>query len=135
MLLDGIIELLTNDPAVNGLIDGRAYKSVLPRGYTLPACAVHRYGGTQDYNTQGPVSLREDQVQVDYYAASADDAQKGAEAVRALMVGYVGTLREGTVVRACYLERDMDMPYLPYADSKGIANRSLLGFRIVSEVR
>lgn len=132
MLLDGIISLLTADSGVNALVSAQIYKSVLPRGYQLPAIAVHRYGGTQDYQFSGPTDTREDQVQIDCYSEDAAKAQQVTEAVRKLLVGYTGRLPDGTIVQACYLERDMDMPFLPNADSKGIANRSMLGFRVVS---
>ena len=137
MMLDGIISLLSGNATVAALVtqNGGApqiYKSVLPRGYVLPAIAIHRYGGTQDYQCDGPVVLREDQVQVDCYAGDPETAQTVAEAVRKVLVSYVGTLPDGTEVRAVYLERDMDMPFMPHADTKGIANRSLLGFRVVS---
>jgi len=134
MMLDGIISLITADTAVTSLLSsaGAVYKSVLPRGYVLPAIAVHRYGGTKDYEFAGPVGPREDQIQVDCYGADPETAQQVTEAVRTLLVGYTGTLSDGTVVQGCFLERDMDMPFLPHADAKGIANRSLLGFRVVS---
>lgn len=133
MLLDGFISLLTGTPAVNNLATGGVFKSVLPRGYALPAIAVHRYDGTQDYQFDGPVGVREDMIQFDVYGATAEAAQQVAEAVRTALVGYTGTLPDGSIVQAVYLERDMDMPFLPHADSKGIANRSLLGFRVVSQ--
>ena len=68
MLLDGIIALLSETSGVSTLVTpnggtAQIYKSVLPRGYTLPAIAVHRYGGTKDYMYSGPVGTREDQVQ------------------------------------------------------------------------
>ena len=133
MTLDGFIALLQADSGVNGLVAGRVYKSVLPRGYILPAIAVHRYGGTQDYELLGPVEVREDQIQVDTYGANADACEQVTEAVRSLLVGYTGTMSDQTVVQGCYLERDMDLPFLPHADAKGIADRSCLGFRIVSK--
>lgn len=134
MILDGVISLLADQTSVTGLLSSAQIisKSVLPRGYTLPALAVHRYGGTQDYEYAGPTQVREDQIQIDIYGDTAEDAQQVAEAVRAVLVGFVGTLPDGTVVQAVYLERDMDMPFLPHADAKGIANRSMLGFRVVS---
>ena len=132
MLLDGIISLLTANTTVNGLVRGRVYMSLLPRGYRLPAIALHRYGGTQDYEFDGPVGVREDQVQIDVYGDTVEDCQTTIEAVRSTLVGYVGTLPDGTVVQACYLEREMDMPYLPHADQKAVANRTLLGFRFVT---
>ena len=133
MLLDGVISLLVADPATAALIAGRAYQSVLPRGYLLPAIAVHRYGATQDYDFAGPVSVREDQVQVDAYGATAADAQNVIAAVRAALTNFTGTLPDGTVVQAIYLEREQDLPFLPHADSKGLANRSLIAVRVVSK--
>lgn len=132
MMLSAFTDLLTDNGAVNALITGRIYKSVLPRGYTLPALVIHRYGGSQEYQLDGPAGVREDQVQVDCYAVDADGAQALAEAVRAALVSFTGTLSDNTIVQGCFLERDMDMPFLPHADAKGFANRSLLGFRVVS---
>jgi len=132
MLLDGLIAVLNANTAVNALVAGRVYKSELPRGYLLPAIAMHRYGGTQDYSFAGPIGVREDQIQIDCYAQDAATAQQVAGAVRAALAPFTGALTDGTVVQCCYLERDMDMPFLPHADQKGIANRTLLGFRVVS---
>lgn len=132
MLIDSLITLANEDNGVNALISGRIYKNVLPRGYVLPAIAVHRYGGSQDYEFAGPTGTSDDQVQFDCYGRTADEAQQTADAVRNLLVAFTGTLPGGTVVQACYLERDMDMPFLPNADVKGIANRAILGFRVVT---
>jgi hypothetical protein len=131
MILDGFIALLAADPGVHAVAAARVYKDELPRGYTFPAVVVHRYGGLQDYDFAGPVGVREDQIQIDAYAETAAIEQL-SEAIRAALVPFVGALPDGTVVQACYLERDMDMPFLPNANTKGIANRSTLGFRVVS---
>lgn len=132
MNITGFINLLLADPTTSGLVGTRVYKAVLPRGYQLPAVAVHRYGGDQDYQMSGPVDIREDRIQFDAYGDTPDDCEATAEAIRALLVPYTGTLTDGTVVQACYLERDMDLPFLANADSKGIANRTCLGFRVIS---
>jgi hypothetical protein len=131
-MLDGFITLIGSDSGCNAAFGGRMYNSVLPRKYSLPAGCVHRYGGLQEYDFAGPTGVREDQIQFDVYGDTADDTQTACEALRALIVPYTGTLSSGTVVQACYLERDMDMPFLPNADTKGIAYRSTLGFRVVS---
>lgn len=128
MLIDGLIALITGD----GAITAPVYKSVLPRGYTLPAIAVHRYDGTQDYQFDGPTDPDENKVQFDVYGKTADECQQQSAAVRALLVSFTGTLPGGTRVQGCFLERDMDMPFLPNADTKGLAFRAVLGFRIIS---
>lgn len=131
MIVDGFISLCTQAGA-GQVAGGRVYRGVLPRGYTLPAVAVHRYNGTQDYDMNGPVGIREDFIQVDAYGDTAVDCETTAAAVRSLFVGFTGALPDGTVVQGVFLERDMDMPFLPHADSKAISYRSVLGFRIVS---
>jgi hypothetical protein len=130
MMLDGFISLLKATPAVSVIVADRVYKKVLPRGYSFPAIVVHRYGGTQDYEFAGPVGVREDQIQIDTY--DSGDGEALASVVRTFLSAYTGTLPDGTIVQGCFLERDMDMPFLPNADTKGIANRSTLGFRVVS---
>ena len=70
---------------------------------------------------------------MDTYGDTAEDCQQIAEAVRSLIAPYVGTLSDGTIVQACFLERDMDMPFLPHADAKGLAYRATLGFRVVNQ--
>lgn len=133
MLIDGVIELLAADTGVTTLVSDRLYKGVLPRGYTLPAIAAHRYGGTQEYEYAGPIDSSEDQIQLDVYGEDADSCLQVVTAVKAVLNPFVGTLPDGTVVKACYLERDMDMPFLPHADTKGLAFRSLLGYRMVTQ--
>ena len=127
MLLDGIVTLLTNGPNPSGGV----HKDVLARGYSFPAIVVHRYGGHQDYEFSGASDVTEDQVQIDVYGNTADERDELAQQVRALLVEFTGELPDGTVVNACYLERDMDMPFLPQANQLGTSFRSILGFRIV----
>lgn len=149
MLIDGVKQLLSfsvMDSAPSDLaayavliqnvaaqINGRVYENELPRGYHLPAIAIHQYGGTQDYDFSGPIDINEDQLQLDCYGLDSDTCRATAEAAKALLQGFVGTLPDGTVVQACYLERSQAMPFLPHADQKGIANRWMLGFRVVKQ--
>jgi hypothetical protein len=149
MLIDGITQLLSfqvTDSVPDGLqayadqihtvaaqVQGRVYENELPRGYRLPAIAVHQYGGAQDYDFSGPISINEDQVQLDCYGQDSLSCRATAEAARKLLENFTGTLPDGTVVQACYKERDQAMPFLPNADQKGIANRWMLGFRVVKQ--
>ena len=128
-MLDGIITLLKNAAVVGQ----RVYENELPRDYKLPAIAVHQYGGTQDYDLSGPLDIHEVQVQLDCYGKDSGSCRAVVDAARELLKGYVGTLPDGTVVEAVFLERDMALPFLPNADAKSIANRWTLGFRVVSK--
>lgn len=134
MTTTSFITLLESDDGIAALVSGRIYKSVLPRGYSLPAIAVHRYDGQQDYDLVGPIDVREDKFQADCYGRTADECDAVVNAVRALLVAFTGDLTDGsgTHVQACYLDRDEDLPYLPNADQKSLAERSALGFRFVT---
>lgn len=146
MLIDGIIMLLkgqlngTNQSAytsemaaVVALTAGRVYENELPRGYELPAICVHQYGGSQDYDFDGPININEDQIQLDSYGADSLSCRQTARAACKLLESYVGTLPDGTIVQGLYKERDMAMPFTAKADQKGIANRWLTGLRVVKQ--
>lgn len=132
MIIDGLIELLKTR-AVNALVNGRVYKGELPRGFVLPAIVLHRYGQAQDYDFDGPIDLSEPQVQVDCLAPTPDERDTLVTAVKAELNGFTGTLPGGNEVQGCYIERDMDLPYAAGMDPKGIASRSVLGYRVVSK--
>ena len=133
MLIDGLIYLVQANPDTNALVGDWVYENSIPRGNVFPAVVVHSYNGTQDYDYAGPIGIREQMVQFDTYGRTSVEARKLREAVRRLISRYKGTLPDGTTVQAAFLEREMDMPFLPNADAKGVSNRSVLGFRIVTE--
>jgi hypothetical protein len=128
MIADGLITLLTQ--AANPL--GGVHKDALPRGYTFPAMALHRYTGNQDYDMQGPTDTSEDNIQIDCYGTTQNERDALVASVMAALDAYVGTLSDGTVVQACYRERGpQDMPVMADADTKGVGYRSVIGYRIV----
>jgi len=131
MIMDEIITKLSADSTFSGLVSGPITLSVLPRGYVLPCVCIHRYGMTQDYQFSGPTDTTEEQFQFDVYAADGETAQSIVSAIRHVFDSFTGRLTN-YVVQACYLERNMDMPFLAKADTQGIAFRSLLGYRVIS---
>lgn len=156
MLIDGVIMLLKGQlnetdqsgytgllaaliaangaaPGADSLPGSAVFENELPRGYQLPAIAVHQYGGTQDYDFGGPLDVVEDQVQLDCYGKDSASCRALSKAAKDLLQSYVGILPDGTVVQAVFKERDQAMPFLPNADQKGIANRWMLGFRVISK--
>lgn len=116
---------------MTALVGVRNYKNRAPRGFGLPAVVWHKYGGTQEYDFNGPNDISEAQIQADVYAADEDGCGLIIAAIRSVLDSYVGTLPDGTVVQACYYEREMDMPFLAYGDQKSDTNRSLIGYRFV----
>jgi Protein of unknown function (DUF3168) len=133
MLTDGLIALVQADPGCTALIAGRIYEGELPRGYTLPAVAIHKYGGNRDTQFSGPVGIRETQIQFDTYGRTALEARQVAQAIDSLVAPFAGALPDGTVVQLCTLERDMDMPFKADGDAKSVFSRSTLGYRIITE--
>lgn len=145
MTTDTLITFLRGTNAVSSLLgapvklsDGTlptaaVYKQVLPRAYKLPAIVVHRYNGVSDQDMAGPVNAREDNFQLDVYGDTENDCDALTNACRSLMTGLTGEVGS-TFVMGTYLEQDRDMPFLPNADSKSLAFRSLLGYRVVSKV-
>lgn len=140
MKTSALVTLLLSTSTVTTLLadakgGGKAvYEQMLPRAYKLPAIAVHRYGGVSEQTFGGPINLREDNLQIDCYGDTAADCDAVTDACRTLLNGFAGTLAGGTVVVGTFLEQDRDMPFLPNADVSSMAFRSLLGFRIVSQV-
>jgi hypothetical protein len=131
MLIDGVISHLGQASAITALVGDHIYKNRAPRGFKLPAIILHKYGGAQDYDFDGPVDISEAQIQADVYAADENGCGLMIAAIRSVLDGFVGTLPDGTVVQACYYEREMDMPFLAYGDQKSDTNRSLIGYRFV----
>jgi hypothetical protein len=134
MITDGLSTLLLADSTLGGLIATRVYANVLPRGYIVPAVVYHRFGVEQVYTFSGPESVVETSIQYDVYAADYATVRAVAEAVKAVLTPYTGTLGEGTVVQACYLEQDLEMPILPDATVKGVTYHVVLQYRVVHTV-
>jgi len=130
MFADDIKTLLLNNEQTAALLDTRIYASVLPRTYKFPVACFHQYGQSALYSFEGLAPLTETYFQFDCYGSTATSAREVAEAIKAVLGGYTGTLSSGTV-QCCYLERDMDMPFVPDADVKGISFHTVLQFRFV----
>jgi hypothetical protein len=131
MIDTALKDLLVANPTVSGLIGQRMYDSALPRSYTVPAACYHRYVLNQQYDFAGPISVVETSIQYDVYAADAATARSVAEAIKAVLTPYVGTLNDGTQVQACYMEQDIVQPFLADATTKGVTFHIVLQYRVV----
>jgi hypothetical protein len=127
---DALKTLLLADATVGEMI-ADIYDSVLPRGYKFPAACWHIFGGTEPYDMSGPIATIETELQIDCYGASALSARTLANAVKAVLKPLTGTLSDGTNVQACFLTRDLDMPYQASGDAKGITFRVCLQFNVI----
>jgi hypothetical protein len=131
MLDEGIVAKLKTDLGI-----ANVYLDTLPRGFAFPAVVVHQYGGLQENDMKASNGVREDQVQVDIYAASAAALRRLVVTARTSLSVYSGTLTDpdSTVVQLCQLERSMAMQWVQRADQSGIGFRWLLGFAVKSSV-
>ena len=129
MIGDSIKTLLGADDAIAALVGGRIYPVILPRGYTYPAICFHVFSDVPDYDFAGTTGHKSAQVQIDCYGASATSARQVAAAVTDLLADFSGSLEDGSLVEGAFIERDMDMPFLPTGDAKGISFRVLLQVR------
>jgi len=127
MLVDGLIALITASTAV----PGPAYQNSLPRDYKLPATVIHQSSGLRETDLSGPIGVREADVQFDCYGHNPAESNAGGLAVKALLEPFLGTLPDGTKVLFVRTDMDMDFPYKPSGDAKGLLDRWLLKLHFV----
>lgn len=105
-----ITKHLTENAGVASLAAGRVYPGHLPQKPTLPAIVMHRISGPREHSHDGSSGLAHPRFQFDVWAGSHVKAKALAEAVRAAMDGFRGTMggAGGVEVSGCFLEDDDD---------------------------
>ena len=73
----------------------RIYPLVLPQGVTQPSIVYSRITGFGDHHMQGASGLTRPRLQIDAWAAAADDATDLADLVKARLDGFSGALTAG----------------------------------------
>lgn len=130
MFTKGLYELLTQDPGVSAIVDGRVYFILQPKGTSVPSVILSCIATNDMYAMSGNVGLREGVWQFDCYASDYYSANALQLAVRSLLEDYTGNLpdADSTAVSACIISKSWDMPY--EAGQKGFIYRALLEVRI-----
>jgi len=106
-LEEGLYDHLTNDAGVSALVGTRIYPLVVPQDVALPAIAYQRISGPRDHAHDGPSGLGRARMQFTFVGTSYSQAKSVAEAVRASLDGFKGTM--GTVtVGAVLLDNEHD---------------------------
>jgi hypothetical protein len=106
-LEQGLVAHLQSDAGVSALVETRIYPLVVPQDATLPALAYQRISGPRDHAHDGPTGLARARVQLTYVASTYAAAKELAEAARAALDGFSGTM--GTVsVDSCSLDNEVD---------------------------
>jgi hypothetical protein len=134
MISDSIKALLTTPGTLADLVGTRVYSVVMPRGYMFPAICYHIVNDVSGYDVVGDTEDRTCVMQIDCYGATANDARYVAECVQGTLNNFTGVLSGGEQVNGTFIERDMDMPFQPGGDVKGVTYRVLLQVRFEYKV-
>lgn len=81
------------DAGISDIVGGeRIYPLVLPQGVRAPSLVYSRVSGLGDHHMQGASGLARPRLQLDAWAASADDAARLADLVKGRLDGYRGPM-------------------------------------------
>ena len=112
----GLRNLLVNDSGVSALINSRIWGGLAPLNPTYPV-VVFTVAHTSDlYSIQGASGYRTKRIQFDCYAQKYNDALAVADAVRAVLQSFVGTVNDNAKnisVLSVITISDMDFPFEP----------------------
>lgn len=92
-----LIARLLGTPAVAGLVDGtRVYPGSRPQGDPLPGIVVTWISGAPIYTDDGETDLASARVQIDCWGETYSSAKDVAQAVRASLSAFQGTVSSVT---------------------------------------
>lgn len=106
---------LVGTAGVAALVSTRIYPQTIPQDVALPAIAYQRISGVREYSQSGPSQLAHPRFQLTCQAATYAGAKALANAVRAALSGYKGTMGGvgGVVVGGCFVVNETDGFELP----------------------
>lgn len=106
---------LAASAGVAALVSARIYPQTIPQDIALPAIAYQRISGVREYSHGGPSQLAHPRFQFTCQAATYAAAKSLANAVRAALSGYRGTMggAGGVVVGGCFMVNEVDGFELP----------------------
>lgn len=90
------------------LVSTRMYPLVLAQDCTFPALVYSRVSTSREHSMSGPSGLAHPRIQIECYAETHAGARSLADAVRALLDGFAGTIGS-TVIQGIILLDDRDM--------------------------
>lgn len=95
MLEAALVSELKKASSYHTLIDGRIYPLKLPQEITLPATVYQRINTTRYHCMQEDSKLSSPRIQLDHYSTSYITAKSVAEACRAKLQNFSGTIGAG----------------------------------------
>ncbi len=99
---------LTNDAGVSALVGNRVYPLMAPQDAALPHLVYQRISSPRLRSHGGPSGLAHPRFQITATAGSYSAARSLANAVRASLDGFRGTMGGGVSVGASFLDNEAD---------------------------
>ncbi len=124
----GLYSLLVNSASVNSLVNGSVWFGLMQEQATLPSIVISAIAGGPIVTLESTLATADRRFQFDCYANDYLTGRKVAKAVRQLLQDFSGTLYDGTLVKACVVNLDMDMPY--ETGGTGLVYRAVLDLSI-----
>lgn len=106
-----IYNLLKDSAPVGALIGNKIYPGIIPADVTYPAAAYSELQQQYDESKDGPIPTGNHSFDVDIYAKNYTSAQSVANAIKAALDWYSGTVNSIEVERVRMLDQQ-DMPYV-----------------------
>lgn len=94
-IAEELVDLLTGDAGVQGIVAGRVYPVVLPQNPTLPAIVYQEVRGVAKAAADGDTGQRESRFLLSWWASSFAAIKVGKGLMLGLLSGYSG----GSVLR------------------------------------
>lgn len=127
---NGLYGLLTSTDTVTANLGDRTsvFFNFVPRGAKIPCVVIHAVTSVPIVTLDATADLAPKRFQFDCYAADYFKSHQLSKSVFDLLKDFSGVLGDGTVVQACVVNNDFDMPF--ELGAKDITFRAILDITI-----
>lgn len=123
MVGDDLYTKLAADATLTDLVATRIYPDQAPTRATRPYVVYRRELHETTYHMGGAIGPKVSRFALETYASSRRLAWQAAEAIRALLDGFRGTLGSATTVRGTFFEDESDDAIAPADASEQLTYR------------
>lgn len=133
MIVQALVDLLKDQPAVADLVADRIYPLQAPDAATFPLVVITKAAGAGEYDLQGDTGLEGARVQIDSYAVGYAEAVKLKKAIRRFLSGYQGGPANSggaCAIQGAFCINDVDLTDSASERAGPRLRRRMLEFRI-----
>ena len=98
MIESGLASLLLSNSTVTAIIADQISPLVLPESAKYPAVTYQVISSIAEYTNDGPAGFARTRIELNAWATTYGSSKAVAQAIRAVLDGYSGTLPDGTHV-------------------------------------